>query len=635
MTLVVGTAGHIDHGKTTLLRGLTGIDADRLPEERRRGMTIDVGYAHLDLGDGATIDFVDVPGHDRLVGNMLVGAGEVDVPMLVVAADDGPRAQTLEHLALLDALRLPPGLAVVTKADMVPPERIHEVLAEVEDLLATTSLAGSPVLAASGRTGQGLDDVRATLAALQARVRPPARPPTLAIDRAFAVRGRGAVVTGTLRGGPLAVGDMLRLVPGDRSVRVREVQVHGRTVEAVAAGGRTALNLAGVAVDELPRGSVLTADPDVEPTDRILAAFETPIADRTRGRLHVGTAAMDASVGRSGRDALTLPDGRVAGTVRLSRSLGLAPGDRFVLRPGPGRPPVGGSVLDVAPPRGVSRRRQTPERVATLAERVGNRAPSHQVSEHAAAADARPPDDDRAARRDLHGATPDATGRIVLAEDVRTRAERAARDTVGKGTASLGAVRASAARSLRLDVTLRRDEAARAAEDLVDALVRNGTLVRENEVLRSPTTAAPAPDPALEAAMDRLEVALATPAPPPLHAAARAAGCPPTGIRELERRSRIVVLEPDLAYAMRTYLELTGRALAMAAAAPLTPAAFRDRTGTSRKYVMAMLEDLDRRAILRRTPAGHVPGPRAPRAADARDAPDAGDAPTTAAGPTG
>jgi selenocysteine-specific elongation factor len=163
MTLVVGTAGHIDHGKTTLLRGLTGIDADRLPEERRRGMTIDVGYAHLTTDDGRAIDFVDVPGHDRLVGNMLVGAGEIDAAMLVVAADDGPRAQTLEHLALLDALGISHGLAVVTKVDAVPPERVAEVTADVRRLLAATSLAGSPVVPASGVRGDGLDAVRAAL----------------------------------------------------------------------------------------------------------------------------------------------------------------------------------------------------------------------------------------------------------------------------------------------------------------------------------------------------------------------------------------------------------------------------------------------------------------------------------------
>jgi selenocysteine-specific elongation factor len=234
MTIVVGTAGHIDHGKTTLLRALTGIDADRLPEERRRGMTIDVGYAHLSTDDGRAIDFVDVPGHDRLVGNMLVGAGEIDAAMLVVAADDGPRAQTLEHLALLDALGIRDGIAVVTKTDAVPPERVVAVVDEVGRLLAGTSLAGAPVLAASGATGEGLDAVRSALIELRDRVALESRPPTLAIDRVFSVKGRGAVVTGTLRGGPLDPQTRLRLLPGDRYVRSRSM---GRASSRLTAGG--------------------------------------------------------------------------------------------------------------------------------------------------------------------------------------------------------------------------------------------------------------------------------------------------------------------------------------------------------------------------------------------------------------
>ena len=170
MTVVVGTAGHIDHGKTALLRALTGIDADRLPEEQRRGMTIDVGYAHLALADGGELDFVDVPGHDRLVGNMLVGAGEIDAAMLVVAADDGPRAQTLEHLGLLDALGLRIGLGVVTKVDVVEAARVAEVVEMVAALLARTSLAGGDVLAVSALTGAGMAELRVALEGVRARV---------------------------------------------------------------------------------------------------------------------------------------------------------------------------------------------------------------------------------------------------------------------------------------------------------------------------------------------------------------------------------------------------------------------------------------------------------------------------------
>src|SRR5689334_9677798 len=286
MTVVIGTAGHIDHGKTSLLRALTGIDADRLPEERARGMTIDVGYAHLTLADGSELDFVDVPGHDRLVGNMLVGAGEIDAALLVVAADDGPRAQTREHLELLDALGISTGLAVVTKIDGVETGRADEVVAAVRELLGETSLAGAPVLAASSVTSDGLDAVRQALVAVRDRVlvglRAEAGPARLAIDRVFAVRGRGTVVTGTLRGAAVERGAVLRVVPGsaDAAVRVREIQVHGRAVDR-AGPGRTALNVAPIGDESiLERGVTLTADPSVVASDRMLVAIRRAVPDR-------------------------------------------------------------------------------------------------------------------------------------------------------------------------------------------------------------------------------------------------------------------------------------------------------------------------------------------------------------------
>jgi selenocysteine-specific elongation factor len=589
VTVVVGTAGHIDHGKTTLLRALTGIDADRLPEERRRGMTIDVGYAHLVLGDGDPIDFVDVPGHDRLVGNMLVGAGEIDAAMLVVAADDGSRAQTLEHLALLDALAIRLGIAVVTKVDVVAAERVAAVIDAVVRLLAPTSLAGAPVIAASALTGAGLDELRQALAALRERAHAEDRPPTLALDRVFTVRGRGTVVTGSLRGGPLAAGDRLRLVPGEREVRIREIQVHGGAVDRVTGGGRTALNLAAIDAARLHRGDVLTADPEVVATDRFLATLGSPLGDRTRGRLHAGTAAVDAVVGRAGRDAISLPDGTAAGVLRLARPMGLRPGDRFVLRRGATRLPVGGIVLDPIPARGISRRRQTPGRVAALATATG----------------------DPAARLALHGALVGPDG-VRLADDVVVAAAAAAHEATAADTA-LGSVREAVARAIRRTASLRRDDATAAAGDVIDGLVRAGQLVRDGDRIRRAGAVRPATDAGEAAAMDRLEAALAVPAPPPLAETARTVGCSPAGVRTLEREARIVVLEPDLAYAMSTYRSLAATALSMATRAPLTPATFRDATGTSRKYVMAILEDLDRRAILRRTPDGHVPGPKAPQ----------------------
>ena len=603
MTVVVGTAGHIDHGKTTLLRALTGIDADRLPDERRRGMTLDVGYAHLPLDGGAPLDFVDVPGHDRLVGNMLVGAGEIDAVLLVVAADDGPRAQTREHLALLDALGIHDGIVVVTKVDAVSGERLAAARAEVAALVEGTGLASAPVVAVSGTSGTGIDVLRAELEMLRRstetrRAGAPARPPRLAVDRVFSVKGRGTVVTGTLRGAELRRGDVLRAVPGDGSVRIREIQVHGSTVEAVAGGGRTALNVVAEGA-VLRRGTVLTSDPGVFASDRLLVRCTGDLRDRARFRLHAGTDAVEVAIGRSGRDGIDFQDGSVGAMVRLDAPVAVAPGDRFVLRRSTPATVIGGVVLDPQPPRGVSRRRQTGGRVAGLAEAVGTGYP-------AAIA---------AARTVLHGVTDDG-----LAADLRDSVRNAAVDAVAADHAehpdaagpTIAAVRSAAARALRHGATVRGERASVLAGEEVAALVADRVLVREDGRLRSPGHTPAAADPGLAGAMDRLERSLACLAPPRLSLAALVAGCPPAGVRDLERRARIAVLAPDLAYAMTTYRELAATALRLAARGPMTPAAFRDATGTSRKYVMPILEDLDRRGILRRTAEGHVPGPRAP-----------------------
>jgi selenocysteine-specific elongation factor len=606
VTVVVGTAGHIDHGKTTLLHALTGIDADRLPEERRRGMTIDVGYAHLRLADGSELDFVDVPGHDRLVGNMLVGAGEIDAALLVVAADDGPRAQTIEHLELLDALGIDDGLAVVTKIDAVSAERVAEVIDETNRLLARTRLAGRRVLVVSAVSRAGVAELLDALAQLRERVvvgdtRGGAA--RLAIDRAFSVKGRGAVVSGTLRGvAGVGRGDVLRLLPGGREVRVREVQVHGETVERATAG-RTALGLAGVEATELHRGMVLTVDPAVIATDRILVALRPAAglsgtqaslpADRVRVRVHAGTEQVGAAVGRSGRDAAELPGGEVSAILRLERPVAFAPGDRFVLRrPSPTETLAGGRVIDIEPPRGVARRRMTPERLIALA----------------VAADV---DASRAARLDLHGAI--AEGGVRLAADVAAGLEATILTEVDGTPAGrrLADLRSLAASDLRRNVRLPQGHAREAAADAIDGLVAAGALERDGDTVRHPGRAPTGPSPALLAAMDRLVSALDVLAPPSLAEAARATDCPPEGIRALEAGGRIVRLDNDLAYAAATYAQLEERATTLAKAGPLTPAAFRDATGTSRKFVMAILEDLDRRSVLRRTPEGHVPGPRA------------------------
>ena len=618
--MVVGTAGHIDHGKTSLLRALTGIDADRLPEERARGMTIDVGYAHLAFDDGVELDFVDVPGHDRLIGNMLVGAGEIDAAMLVVAADDGPRPQTLEHLALLDALGIDLGLAVITKVDLVEDDRAAAVAAEVTALLGRTALAGVPVLAASSATGAGIPAVRTAVREVRDRAaaRNGAGPIRLSIDRAFAVKGRGAVVTGTLRGGAVTEGMALRREPGGEAVRVRGIQVHNRAV-ASHAGGRTALNVAGVPIELLQRGEVLTVGSGplaVTGSDRLLVRARS-IAGRTgqapdragrrntrQLRLHLGTDQVDATL-------RPLPAVDDAAVVTLERPAAAMPGARGVLRePASGAVIAGVTILDVAPPRGASRRRISADRVGRLATAV--------VSGDASRIEA--------ALVDLHGGWSTERG-FLLADDVRSSIESAALALVGEHHRTtpvsaglpLPRARTALARHLRTLVTVERRSATDAQgeiADLIDGLVTSGRLARTGDVLHDANRQPGAPD-ALRDAMTRLETALAVAAPPPLDEAAAAAGCPPEGVRALQAEGRIVRLGPDLAWATATYHRLAAAALERARVAPLSPAAFRDATGTSRKYVLAILEDLDRRGILQRTPNGHVPGPRAPSPASA------------------
>ncbi len=386
-------------------------------------MTIDVGYAHLALPDGSVLDFVDVPGHDRLVGNMLVGAGEIDAALVVVAADDGPNAQTLEHLELLDALGVRDGVLAVTKADTVGVERAAEVAARVRELAGRTSLAGSPLVAVSAVSGEGVDALRAELLALRDTVvgrwsgvewqgsSATANRPRLAIDRVFAVKGRGTVVTGSLRGGRVAAGDVLLLLPDGLEVRVREVQVRGATVDA-AVGGRTALLIGGVESGTLARGQVLTLDPAVVATSRVLVAMRPPAglagiagidppppADRDRLRLHLGTGQSSALVVRGPREAIDLPDGALLAILRLDAAIAASAGDRFALRrPSPGSTAGGGVILDALPPRGVSRRRLTAARAAAMATAVGGAG-------------------EPGARLDLHGAVRSGS-RWLLAADV-------------------------------------------------------------------------------------------------------------------------------------------------------------------------------------------------------------------------
>src|SRR5256885_8006036 len=258
-SFVVGTAGHIDHGKSTLVKALTQIDPDRLEEEKRRGMTIDLGLAYLQLPSGRRVGIVDVPGHQRFLKNMLAGVHGMDAVMLVIAADEGPMPQTREHLAIVDLLGIEHGLVVLSKADLVDAAWLDLVREDVAELIAGSSLQRAPIIAVSSNTGTGLDELRAALDAELARAtpRPDVGRPRLPVDRSFAMSGFGTVVTGTLVGGVLSQGTELAVLPAGRRARVRGLQQHNRSVDQARPGSRTAVNLSGLDHSQVRRGDVL------------------------------------------------------------------------------------------------------------------------------------------------------------------------------------------------------------------------------------------------------------------------------------------------------------------------------------------------------------------------------------------
>lgn len=359
-SIVIGTAGHIDHGKTALIRALTGVDTDRLPEEKRRGITIDLGFAATDLsspdGTPVRISFVDVPGHALFIRNMLAGAGCVSAVMLVIAADEGVMPQTREHLAISELLGIGDGFTVISKSDLVSDSRLTEVRAEIAGFLKGMFLGGAPILAASAQSGAGLAEVRSELAKLAMRVRTMEniRPMRLPIDRTFIKKGFGTVVTGTLLGGEIGVGQTLALEPGVRKVRVRGLQTHGESEEKAAAGTRVAVNLAGVETSDIARGQTLVIPGELSAVEAFDAEIRllgdaTPLKQQARVHLHAFTSETMATVSLYGNVAMKAGETRLA-RLKLSSPIVLAPGDRLVLRqPLPAGTIGGGRVLDTHP----------------------------------------------------------------------------------------------------------------------------------------------------------------------------------------------------------------------------------------------------------------------------------------------
>jgi selenocysteine-specific elongation factor len=377
-SIIVGTAGHIDHGKTALVKALTGIDADRLQEEKRRGITIDLGFAHLDLpsvnGDTLHLGFVDVPGHERFVRNMLAGVGGIDLVLLVIAADESIKPQTREHFDILQLLGVKRGITVLTKSDAVDAETLEVVRLEVEDFLRGTFLeaSNSPIVAVSSLTGAGLNDLKAAILASSRDVQPRdsrslARLP---IDRVFTMKGFGTVVTGTLISGTIRREEELEVFPSGQRVRVRGIQFHGQAADQAVAGQRTALNLAGAATEDLSRGMTLAATATFSTTRRadvrlsLLASAPRALKNRVRVHFHSNTMETVAEITLHGTKQLA-PGSDAFARLKLPEPALLLPGDRFIIRQfSPVITIGGGRVLDAAP---IPRAREPEAFLQTLA----------------------------------------------------------------------------------------------------------------------------------------------------------------------------------------------------------------------------------------------------------------------------
>ncbi|HEU0093662.1 MAG TPA: selenocysteine-specific translation elongation factor [Vicinamibacteria bacterium] len=620
-SLIVGTAGHIDHGKSALVRALTGVDPDRLKEEKERGITIDLGFAHLDLGEGLVASFIDVPGHERFVRNMLAGAHGIDAVLLVVAADESVMPQTREHFHICRLLGIPRGLVALTKCDAADVDMQALAEMEVRELAEGSFLEGAPIFRVSARTGEGLEALKDGLRTL-ARAVPP-RPGEgllrLPVDRAFTLRGFGTVVTGTLVSGTLAVGDEVEVLPGGRRARVRGLQVHGAPAERVAAGHRTAVNLSGLEVHEIARGDVVTQPGTLRATSIVEAELtllpgQRALKDQARLRVHIASAEVLARVrvldgsavaaGATARVQLRLESPAVAGR-----------GDRLVLRSYSPAVTIGGAV--VADPLAGKRRRGSVSSIPGAADAADAAQAAVRMVEEAGTAG-------------LDAATLAARVTVplpVLLAALHGRDDVAAfgRDPVSlvspRALATLAETAQARLRDFhgarRLDAGMPREELRRRVfarvpegvfEAVLDGLAREGrarvsgdtVALADHEVRFTPEEAAVRT--ALLAAVRAAELTGVDMAHPP-------AGMAADG-RVLEKVARALTAEGTLrrvgdALVESSRLEVLKDEVRRRwpPGSRLDVAGFKDLTGLSRKFVIPLLEYLDRERVTRRTGA--------------------------------
>jgi selenocysteine-specific elongation factor len=631
--VIVATAGHVDHGKTSLVKALTGVDADRLPEEKKRGMTIDLGFAYLPLAAGV-IGFVDVPGHERFVHNMLCGVPGIDLALLAIAADDGPMPQTREHLAILDLLGVARGAVALTKIDRVPPERVNEVADEIVALLATTSLAGAPVFPLSSLTGAGVAALKDHLeaAARDTGLRDPRGNFRMSVDRCFTIAGAGLVVTGTAMSGEIALGEEVAALLADARTRVRSIHAHNAPAKTGRAGQRLALNLAGIEGRRpIARGDWIVRGAVPPPARRIDARLRVvdprPLHHWTPVHVHLGAADVLGRVAVL-ESAAIAPGESARVQLVLEAPIGAVRGDGFIVRDQSSRRTLGGgTVIDVFPP---PRGRAKPERLAWLA--------------------AMALDDDVAALRALLAQAPAGVNLARFAANRNVRGDALFSQVPMKVAAGLGfappawsALRAAALKGLAAwharapdSVGLPSEriiESPRLPRDalvaLVEELAAEGAIVRDGLGVRLPAHQVrfSGADAALwQGALPVLEKSALR--PPPL---AELAAALKADARKLEMALSHAARQGLLVRVSKTrfFLPAAVRELekiACAAAEPggvITAAGFRDRSGIGRNATIEVLEYFDRIRFTRRIGDTHVlvrpAGATGPEADSGRD----------------
>jgi selenocysteine-specific elongation factor len=598
MSFVVGTAGHIDHGKSTLITALTGIDPDRLAEEKRRGMTIDLGFAHMTLPSGREIGIVDVPGHARFMRNMLAGAHGLDAVLLVIAADEGVMPQTREHLEILDLLELRRGIAVLTKVDLVEADWLEMVRGEVSAALEETSLRGAAVLGVSAVSGQGMAQLVAALDDLLAGSEPrrDAGQPRLPVDRVFTMSGFGTVVTGTLADGTIRTGDELEVVPGGRTVRVRGLQRHNEKVESVGPGNRVAANLIGVEKSDLGRGDVLARPGALHPSRRIdarvrvLRSAAQPVHHGAELLLHTGTAEVGSRViVLTGDEIAPGAEGWVQ--LYLERPVAAAAGDRFVLRvPSPATTVAGGSFVDVAP-------RKHARHDSAVGESLGRRAEGQVLQEEL--------------RKYPRGVSVAALLKATVAPAADVDSLHARR--IGDWIFSDEAWQSLASRATQeleayhhafpLRGGMAREELrnklgvpATSFASVVQGLVEDGRIVESDGSLAAPTHKVAIDGGDLVRLLEAARFA-----PPSLAEAMQQTGATEEVVRALAQRRELARVSDDVAFGRDAYASAVELVKEMiAAGGSVTVAQLRDRMGASRRPVLALLEHLDARHVTRR-----------------------------------